>query len=142
MRRAVPIPVSSWLFGACGLWLIGLGGYFALLRPTLLPEDPRYIGSTLAEIHAQIPGLAGWLRHVFTVMGGFMAAAGVLTTFVAVAAVPARSPGTGWTLAIAGLLGVALMSATNFSLGSDFRWILLMPPVLWLLGLVAYGARR
>lgn len=28
----------------------GLGGYFALVRPALLPEDPRFIGSDLAQI--------------------------------------------------------------------------------------------
>ena len=36
--------VSFLIFTTCGIWLTGLGLYFALLRPALLPEDPRYIG--------------------------------------------------------------------------------------------------
>lgn len=83
-------------------------------RPALLPEDPRYIGSSMAEIRAAIPGLERWLGRVFSVMGGFMAAAGALTVFVAATAAPARSRGAGPILALAGLFTVAMMSATNF----------------------------
>jgi hypothetical protein len=140
--RARRLPISAWIFVACGIWLIGLGAYFVVLRPPLLPEDPRYIGSSLVAIQAALPGLARWLGRVFTVMGGFMAAAGVLTVFVALAAVPARTRATGWVLAAAGLLTVALMSATNFALDSDFKWVLLVPAVLWLAGLGRYSLER
>lgn len=134
--------MSAWIFLACGVWLIGLGAYFAFLRPPLLPEDPRYIGSSLIEIQVALPGLARWMSLVFTVMGGFMAAAGALTVFVAIAAVPARTRATGWVLAAAGLLTVALMSATNFAIDSDFKWVLLAPAALWLAGLGRYGLER
>ncbi len=70
---------SSKIFFVCGLWLVALGTYFLFLRPALLPEDPRYIGRTMA-----------------------------------------------------------LMSATNFLLHSDSRWLLLLPALLWLAGLVCY----
>ena len=40
--------------------------------------------------------------------------------------------------AVAGLLTVGLMSAMNFALHSDFRWLLLVPVLLWLGGLVSY----
>ena len=130
--------ISSWIFVVCGIWLIGLGAYFAVVRPPLLPEDPRYIGASLAQIQAAVPGLARWLSRVFAVMGGFMAAAGALTVFVAVSAVPARTIGAGWTLALAGLLTVVLMSATNFAIGSDFKWLLLLPALLWLAGVSSY----
>ncbi len=53
----------------CGVWLIGLGFYFIVLRPPLLPEDPRFMGTTLVQIRAAVPGLEGWLKKVFTVMG-------------------------------------------------------------------------
>jgi len=62
---------------------------------------------------------------LFTVMGGFMAGAGVITVFVG-------------TVAIAGVLTVVLMSATNFAFNSDFRWLLLVPAVIWLVGLVLH----
>lgn len=71
-------PLSSWLIAACGVWLVGLGLYFIAVRPALLPEDTRSMGATIAQSQAAVPGLEGWLKKVFTVMGGFMAGAGVL----------------------------------------------------------------
>ena len=134
--------VSTWMLTACGVWLVGLGLYFIVLRPPLLPEDPRFMGTTLEQIRISVPGLEGWLRKVFTVMGGFMAGAGVLTVFVATVAMPRRLKGAPWALGIAGALTVVLMSATNFALQSDFRWLLLLPALVWLAGLVVYLANR
>lgn len=132
--------ISTWMLIACGLWLVGLGLYFIVLRPPLLPEDPRFMGTTLAEIRAALPGLESWLKKVFTVMGGFMAGAGVLTVLVATAAMPAGLKGTSWALALAGVLTVGLMSAVNFALYSDFRWLLLVPALAWLVGFTLYLA--
>ena len=134
--------VSTWMLMACGVWLVGLGLYFIVLRPPLLPEDPRFMGTTLEQIRAAVPGLEGWLKNVFRVMGGFMAGAGVLTLFVATVAMPLRLKGTSWALAISGALTVMLMSATNFALQSDFRWLLLVPALAWLAGLALHVARR
>ncbi|MEO8179765.1 MAG: hypothetical protein ABI895_13100 [Deltaproteobacteria bacterium] len=125
---------------ACGVWLVGLGLYFIVLRPALLPEDPRFMSTTLAQIRTAVPGLESWLKKVFTVMGGFMTGTGVLTVFVATAAMPARVKGTSWAMALAGALTVALMSATNFALDSEFKWLLLFPALSWLVGLVSYLA--
>jgi hypothetical protein len=134
--------VSTWMLIGCGVWLVGLGLYFIFLRPPLLPEDPRFMGTTLVQIQAAVPGLEGWLKKVFTVMGGFIAGAGVLTVFVAAVAMPARLKGTSWAIALSGALTVTLMSATNFVIQSDFRWLLLIPALIWLAALVAYVARR
>jgi hypothetical protein len=134
--------VSTWMLTACGVWLVGLGFYFIVLRPPLLPEDPRFMGTTLEQIRISVPGLEGWLRKVFTVMGGFMAGAGVLTVFVATVAMPLRLKGAPWALGISGALTVVLTSATNFALHSDFRWLLLLPALVWLAGLVVYLANR
>ncbi len=43
-------------------------------------------------------------------------------------------------LGISGAFTVVLMSAINFALASDFRWVLLIPALLWLAALVFYGA--
>ena len=134
--------VSTWLFVGCGVWLAALGLYFIFLRPPLLPEDSRSMGASLVQIHVAVPGLAGWLSKVFTVMGGFMAGAGVLTVFVAAVAVRSRSKGTSWVLAVTGGLTVALMSAVNFALASDFQWLLLAPALVWVAGLAAYVSGR
>ncbi len=133
---------SRWMLAACGVWLMALGVYFIDLRPPLLPEDPRFMGTTLEQIRISVPGLEGWLRKVFTVMGGFMAGTGVLTVFVATVAMPLRLRGTPWALGISGALTVVLMSDTNFALHSDFRWLLLLPALVWLAGLVFYVSSR
>ena len=133
---------STWMLIACGVWLVGLGVYFIFLRPPLLPEDSRFMGASLAQIRSAVPGLESWLQKVFTVMGGFVAGTGVLTVFVGALAMPARLKGTFWAVALAGAFTVALMSATNFALHSDFRWLLLVPALAWLAGLILYVARR
>ena len=56
---------SSTLLVFNGIILMGLGLYFVFIRPPLLPEDPRFMGTTLAEIQATVPGLLIWLRRVF-----------------------------------------------------------------------------
>ena len=134
--------ISTGLITVSGVWLVGLGAYFIALRPPLLPEDTRFIGTTLDQVRTTVPGLERWLRHVFTVMGGFMAGAGVLTVFVAMVAMPPRLKGTSWAIALSGALTVALMSATNMALGSDFRWLLLVPALIWLAGFVCYKTGR
>lgn len=127
---------------ACGIWMVGLGFYFIVLRPPLLPEDLRFMGTTLARIQAAVPGLEDWLQRVFTVMGGFMAGAGVLTLFLAQTALPSRPTGASSALALSGALTVGLMSATNFALHSDFKWVLLVPALVWLAGMLAYVAKH
>jgi hypothetical protein len=134
--------VSAWMLIACGVWLVGLGLYFIVLRPPLLPEDARFMGKPLAEIRTAVPGLENWLKRVFIVMGGFMASAGVLTVFVATVAMPPRLKNTSLAVAVSGALTVALMSATNFALSSDFKWVLLVPALVWLAGLVFYIAEH
>ena len=138
---SVPNPIrltSTWMILACGVWLIALGLYFIVLRPPLLPEDPRFMGTTLEQLRLAVPGLESWLQKVFAVMGGFMAGAGVLTVWVATVAMPTRLQGTSWALALSGALTVVLMSATNFALQSDFRWLLLVPAVVWIAGVVLF----
>lgn len=135
-------PLSTWMLVACGIWLVSLGLYFMFLRPPLLPEDTRFMGSSLAQVRAAVPGLEGWLQRVFVVMGGFMAGTGVLTVFTACVAMPSRWKGTSWAVALSGAVTVALMSAVNLDLHSDFRWLLLVPALVWLAGLVLHIARR
>jgi hypothetical protein len=134
--------VSTWMLMACGVWLVGLGLYFIALRPPLLPEDPRFMGTTLEQIRTAEPGLERWLKELFTVLGGFMAGAGVLTLFVATVAMPPRLKGTSWVIALSGTLTVALMAATNFAIDSDFRWLLSVPALVWLVGVVFYVVGR
>ena len=136
--KVTPTQPSGKVFIACGAWLIALGLYFLFLRPALLPEDPKYIGSSLEAIRVAMPGLERWLGHVFNVMGGFMVATGAMTVLVAFRFLARCERGTFAALTAAGAASVALMSVTNFLLHSDFRWLLLLPALLWLVGLLCY----
>jgi hypothetical protein len=71
--------LSSTVLALGGVIQMGLGLYFVFVRPLLLPEDPRFIGTSLAEIQAAVPGLGHWLDKVFTVMGGYIFTTGLLT---------------------------------------------------------------
>lgn len=129
---------SGKVIAACGLWLVALGAYFVFLRPALLPEDPRFIGSSLESIRSAVPGLERWLGHVFNVMGGFMIATGAITMLVALRLLARRERGTLIAMSVAGAAGVALMSATNFLLDSNYRWLLLVPTLVWFAGILSY----
>lgn len=129
---------AEWLIAACGAWHIGLGLYFIFLRPALLPEDVRYTGADLQAFQALAPHLGDWLGKVFTVMGGFMAGAGVLVVYFAWTVMPSRPRGATLVLALAGALTLVLMSVVNFALQSDFRWLLALPPLAWAAALMRY----
>ena len=79
----LPLQLSGKVFAACGFWVVVLGVYFVVLRPALLLEDPRFMGSSLEALRVAAPGLERWLGHVFNVMGGFMVATGALTLLLA-----------------------------------------------------------
>jgi hypothetical protein len=119
-----------------GVLFMGLGLYFVFIRPPLLPEDPRFMGSSLADIQGAIPGLVFWLRRVFWVLGGFMFAIGLLTIYIARIAVPHRTRAARIVLALASLTSIGWMSTVNFMIDSDFKWLLLAFNLPWILALI------
>lgn len=125
-----------------GVILIGMGFYFVVLRPPLLPEDPRYIGTPLAQIRAGVPGLENWLQKVFWVMGGYITATGVLLVYLAATAFRRRERGAFGVALLAGASSMGLMAGVNFIIASDFRWVLSGFAAVWLLSLILYGAKR
>lgn len=152
MNRNGPLPprpgyrrVAAALIGACAAYQVGIGAYFVAFRPQLLPEDLRFLGATAERLAVILPRLEGWLDLVFAVLGGQMAALGVLLAGLAVRLVRSRSL-SGYELvflSLAGLLSVASMSVVNFALGSDFRWLLTIPVAAWAAGVVfaAFGTK-
>ena len=135
--------ISSILLALNGLILMGLGAYFVFLRPPLLPEDPRFMGTTLAEILASLPGLLIWLRRVFWVMGGFMFASGLLLLYVAQTTFRAHATGTRLIVALAALSSIGWMAVVNFMIASDFKWLLLTFNLPWIGALLlSVGERR
>lgn len=135
-------PFSATLLVLGGTILMTLGLYFGFLRPPLLPEDPRFIGTSLADLRATLPGLSIWLRRVFWVMGGYMFATGLLTVHVAVTTFRARVRGAAGVVALAGLTSIGLMAIVNFVIASDFRWLILSFAIPWGLALVFYRIER
>ena len=124
---------ASLAFGLGGILLIGLGLYFIFLRPVLLPEDPRYMGTSLAEIQQTLPGLLLWLRRVFWVMGGFMLASGLLITYLALTAFQQPERSSQVLLSLANLVSIGWMAIVNFMIDSDFKWLLLAFNLPWIL---------
>jgi hypothetical protein len=122
---------SSIVLILAGVALIGVGLYFIFLRPPLLPEDLRYLALPAAQLDIVRPRLSVWLTHVFTVLGGYAVATGVLTVTLAATSFRARSRGAAVGAAIGGAASIGLMAAVNFSLASDFKWVLLGMAILW-----------
>ena len=140
MKRAV---FASASLALGGMILMGIGLYFGFLRPPLLPEDTRFIGASLEQIQTAVPGLQLWLSRVFGVLGGFMAATGVLTVYLAATGFRAGKPGAIAVVLISGLTSIGWMVATNFLINSDFKWLLLVFALPWVaaLALVWTGPR-
>ena len=127
----------------CAVYQLGLGVYFMILRPAVLPEDLRFLGLDGSKLAAEVPRLGSWLDLVFTVLGGQMAAVGVLVIAVALRLrrVDAGERSAILLFVAAGGCSVGSMAAVNFALRSDFRWFLTVPVVLWLLAAgLAIGA--
>lgn len=135
---------AAGLIGACAAYQLVLGAYFVVFRPPILPEDLRFLGATAERLVVVLPRLEPWLDLVFAVLGGQMAALGVL--LAGFAARLARSRAMDGhelvLLGLAGLLSVASMSAANFALESNFRWLLIIPGLAWSTGvaLAALGS--
>ena len=118
-----------------GVILMGMGLYFAFLRPPLLPEDLRYMGASLAQIQTAIPGLWPWLARVFGVLGGYMFAAGLLTVYVAATGFRTGKLGAIAVVSVSGLASIGWMAITNFVINSDFKWLLLAFALPWVVAL-------
>ena len=135
-------PRSAVALALGGAILMALGLYFAVLRPSLLPEDPRFMGSTLAQVQEALPGLLIWLRRVFWVMGGYIFTTGLLTVYVALTAFRSRARGAASVVAVSGLASIGLMVVVNFVIASDFRWLILSFALPWAVALALYWIER
>ncbi len=114
-------PYSSKTLALCGIILMGIGLYFALFRPPLLPEDVRYIGISFAKIESDVPHLLNWLNKVFWVIGASMFTSGLLTLYIAATSFRKRARGAAAVMALAGFSSIGWITIVNFMLGSDFK---------------------
>ena len=129
--------LAAWLFGVGGVVLAGIGIFFILARPALLPEDLLFLQQHADDIDAAVPRLRRWLRLVFVVLGGHATAGGILTVFLAATSVRHNDVAAVVALGVAGSVSVGLMTGVNFALKSDFRWMLFGVSGIWLAGTLA-----
>lgn len=133
---------SSIVLSLAGLILVGMGLYFIFIRSPLLPEDLSYMGITLQNTKANVPGLLNWLQKVFWVMGGYIFTTGLLTLFIAMTSFRTRMKSAFVIVTIAGLTSIGLMTSVNFIINSDFKWMLFVFTLLLLSALILYQIHK
>ena len=94
------------------------------------------MGSTVERILDAVPALSVWLRRVFWVLGGYIAATGILVVYIASTGVRTGSASALAVVAVAGAMSAGWMSAVNFMIRSEFRWVLLGLDGVWVFGLL------
>lgn len=119
--------VAAWLFGVDGVIMAEIGAFLLFARPALLPEDLRYLGQSASDIDTAVPALRRWLELVFTVLGGYAMATGVLTVYLAANEIPDASWSAVAVLAVTGGSSLGVMTVVNFMLHSAFRWPCRLP---------------
>ena len=119
-----------------------MGFYFVFMRPSLLPEDYRYLETTSLNIKENIPQLAIWLKKIFWVMGGYIFTTGLLTIFIARTVFLTRTKGAFSIIVISGITSIGLMTIVNFIIASDFKWVLFLFSLLWIVALILYKIRK
>lgn len=135
-------PYSATALSLAGLLLAGMGLYFVFIRPPLLPEDLHYIGTTLQNTKANIPGLLNWLQKVFWVMGGYIFTTGLLIIFIAITSFRTRMKSAFIIVTIAGLTSIGFMTIVNFIINSDFKWMLFAFTLPWIISLILYRIHK
>ena len=135
-------PYSANLLASSGGILIFIGLYFIFLRPAILPEDLSYIGSSLQNIKSNVPGLLPWLQKVFWVMGGYIFSTGLLISFIGLTTFRKRLPGSFAVAAVAGVGSIGLMTVVNFMIDSEFKWLLLIFTLPWIMALIFYRLHK
>ena len=140
MIKLKPYSASILAFG--GFLLLAMGVYFIFIRPPLLPEDLRYMKITSPMEQDKMQGLQMWLRKVFWVMGSYIFTTGLLTIFMAFTSFQTRTRGTFGIVLLSGISSIGAMTVVNFIIGSDFKWILLIFTLPWVIALILYRLHK
>ena len=135
-------PNSASLLALAGFLLMAMGVYFIFLRPSLLPEDLRYMNITFPTLEDKIPNLQPWLQKVFWVLGGYIFTTGLLIIFISQSAFKKRVNGVFVIVTIAGISSIGLMTVVNFLIHSDFKWVLLLFTMPWAISLILYHLKK
>ena len=90
----------------------------------------------------KMQGLQMWLRKVFWVMGSYIFTTGLLTIFMAFTSFQTRTRGTFGIVLLSGISSIGAMTVVNFIIGSDFKWILLIFTLPWVIALILYRLHK
>jgi hypothetical protein len=112
--------------------------YFVLFRPPILPEDLRFMELSDIDLSSVSPRLRIWLSFVFTVLGGFPMATGVLMITLAATVFGSREPGAFIGAMVGGAASIGMMTAVNFATHSDFKRALLGLAAVWAASSIVY----
>jgi hypothetical protein len=134
-----PLRASAVLLALAGVTSVGMGVYFIALRPSLLPEDIRFMELSAAEVSSIGTRIGSWLTHVFRVLGGYAMATGLMAIALAATAYRDRRMLALVGAVLGGASSIGMMVVVNFAIDSDFKWLLLGFALLWASSLVAYG---
>jgi hypothetical protein len=135
-------PYSASLLAIGGFLLVAMGIYFVFMRPALLPEDYKYIGTTSTILQENVPQLSVWLQKVFWVMGCYIFTTGLLTIFIALTTFRSRTSNAFIIVLISGISSIGFMTIVNFIIASDFKWVLLVFSLFWVVALILYKFRK
>lgn len=130
LARPTRSGIAAGLLAVVGVLVMGMGGYFALVRPAFLPEDLRFIGTDAAALTAA-PSITSWLRLVFVVLGAYAFTTGLFTAHIAFTAIRTGRKLPLVLIAVAGLTSLGVMVAVNFAIRSEFRYLLASLGALW-----------
>ena len=129
------------LLGVLGVLTVGMGLYFLLARPAMLPEDLRFTGVKLEGLPVR---MSEWLGIVFRTWGGFMAGFGVVLLGVAAYLLTARKAVLCWATAAGVGVAFGRFLVSNLAIRSDylaFIVILFILAVLVVAGLALWSPR-
>ena len=133
-----PWPLSSIILALAGFPLVTTGLYFIVLRPPLLPEDMRYMGLSAGQLEFVRPNPAAWFSQVFRVLGGYVFATGILTITLAATSFRAHHWSAAIGALISGAASIGTMAIVNFTIDSDFKWVIFFMALLWLCSLCLF----
>ncbi|HEY8914458.1 hypothetical protein [Lacisediminihabitans sp.] len=104
-----------------GVLTLGVGVYFLILRPALLPEDIRYTG---IDPNTLPPAFVDWLGIVFSTWGGFIAGFGITILGIGVFMLSGRAVWLYLGIAVGVLVAFGRFLLSNIMINSDSLWLI------------------
>ena len=93
----------------------------------------------LKPYSASILAFGGFL---LLVMGSYIFTTGLLTIYIAFTSFHTRTRGAYGLVALSGISSIGTMTVVNFMIGSDFKWILLIFTLPWVIAMILCGIEK